>query len=186
MCPEVMSFDEMLYAPPFNGLAPQRFDNVLIDEAQDSSVPRILLAERMLAERGRLFAVGDRYQSIYGFAGADASAMANIVKRFDATVLPLSVSFRCASLAFEFLRNGVPCRMAGRLDLGGSLKKLAHRGDVRTLDALETRLNDWLQDEIKLAALRDKPERANAAHDIVETMRVDQRSLSRAGRACGR
>ncbi len=229
MCPEIMSFDEMLYAPLFNGISVQRFDNVLIDEAQDSSVPRILLADRMLADGGRLFAVGDRHQSIYGFAGADASAMANIVERFDATVMPLSVSFRCSqavvlfaqqfvgghiepspdapegvarrismhpawwqedkprpsdailcrfnaplvSLAFTFLRSGVPCRMAGRADLGATLKKLIGRFDTaRTLDALEARLQDWLAEEIRIAALRKKPERANAANDTVETMQI--------------
>ena len=95
MCPEELSFDEMLYAPLHSGVLFPRFNNVLIDEAQDSSVPRILLAERMLADGGRLFAVGDRHQSIYGFAGADASAMQNIVERFSCTVLQLSVSFRC-------------------------------------------------------------------------------------------
>ncbi len=55
-CPEGIGFDEMLYAPLFNRLAVHRFDNLLVDEAQDSNVPRILLAERMLAEGGRLFA----------------------------------------------------------------------------------------------------------------------------------
>jgi superfamily I DNA/RNA helicase len=228
MCPETVSFDEMLYAPLHSGVRVQRFDNVLIDEAQDSSIPRILLAERMLAEGGRLFAVGDRNQSIYGFAGADASAMQNIVERFDCTVLRLSVSFRCpcavvwyaqqfvglhiepapdaeegisrrislypgwwrddkpkphdailcrfnaplVGLAFAFLREGIPCRMAGRDELGATLKQLAKRGDSRTIDAIEARLRDWLEEEIKVARLRDKPARANAAHDTVDTMQT--------------
>jgi DNA helicase-2/ATP-dependent DNA helicase PcrA len=228
MCPEAVSFDEMLYAPLQSGVRIQQFDNVLIDEAQDSSVPRILLAERMLGEGGRLFAVGDRHQSIYGFAGADASAMQNIVKRFDCTVLPLSVSFRCpravvwyaqqfaglhiepapdaeegisrrislypgwwredkpkphdailcrfnaplVGLAFAFLREGVPCRMAGRDELGATLKQLAKRRDSRTIDAVEAHLRDWLAEEIKVARLRDKPARANAAQDMVDTMQA--------------
>lgn len=228
-CPEVISFDEMLYAPLFAGVPVQRFDNVLIDEAQDSNVPRILLAERMLASDGRLFAVGDRRQSIYGFAGADASAMENIIERFDCTVLPLSISFRCpravvlfaqqfvgqhieaapdaedgvarriglypgwwqedqpaandailcrynaplVKLAFTLLREGVPCRMAGRDDLGANLKRMATRWDsVRTLDPLQAHLQGWLEDEIAAARRLDKPERANAAHDIVDTMDV--------------
>lgn len=230
MCPEQISFDEMLYAPIFNGLAVQRYDNVLVDEAQDSSIPRILLAERMLAERGRLFAVGDRHQSIYGFAGADASAMETIIQRFEATVLPLSVSFRCPraivdyaqqfvglhieaapeapegvsrrvygeqgwwrdnkdkprpndailcrynapllGLAYKFLRDGVPCRMAGRNDLGATLKKLAERWANQTLNILEMGLRDWLTEELRVATLRQKPERANAAHDTVDTMQI--------------
>jgi DNA helicase-2/ATP-dependent DNA helicase PcrA len=229
MCPELISFDEMLYAPLFNGAVVQRFDNVLIDEAQDSNATRIILAERMLAEHGRLFAVGDRRQSIYGFNGADPRAMQNIIERFAATVFPLSISFRCAravveyaqrfvgphieaapdapvgiarriglspdwwqdedvavtdailcrynaplvKLAYGFLRSGVPCRMAGREDLGAHLKQLARRWDTaRTLDGLDARLDQWLSDEIDAARTQDRPERANAANDSVETMRV--------------
>lgn len=239
MSPETINFDEMLYAPLFNGAAVQRFDNVLIDEAQDSNVPRILLAERMLAEHGRLFAVGDSRQSIYGFNGADPHALQNIIERFDARVFPLSISFRCAravveyaqrfvglhiepapdaqdgitrsiglfpgwwhddkpaagdailcrynaplvSLAFEFSRGGVPCRMAGRDDLGAHLKQLAQRWDTaRTLDALDARLDQWLQDEIAASHKQDKPERANAANDSVETMRVIMDRCRDAGR----
>lgn len=226
-CPEAVTYDEMLYAPIHFGCRMTRYDNVLIDEAQDSSVPRIELAARMLADDGRLFAVGDRFQSIYGFAGADASAMENIIDRFGCTVLPLSVSFRCpqavvwfaqqfvqlhieastdaplgvsrrttdpawmtkeklrqtdailcrfnaplVSLAFTLLRSGIPCRMAGRADLGAGLKKLARRWDSRTLDGLDTRLQDWLGDELRIATLRDKPDRAESARDLVETMRI--------------
>jgi DNA helicase-2/ATP-dependent DNA helicase PcrA len=225
-CPEALSFDEMLYAPIHFGCRVTRYDNVLIDEAQDSSVPRIELASRMLAEGGRLFAVGDRHQAIYGFAGADAYSMETIIQRFGCTVLPLSVSYRCpehvvlfaqqfvglhieaapgaqagvvrrsldpgwattenlgstdailcrfnaplVEKAFEFLRRGVPCRMLGR-DLGATLKSLAVRWDSRTIDQLEANLRDWLANETRLAALRDKPDRAESARDTVATMNV--------------
>lgn len=239
MCSELMTFDEMLYAPLFNDVPIQCFDNVLIDEAQDSNMPRILLAERMLAPGGRLFAVGDRRQSIYGFNGADPLALQVIIERFDATVLPLTISFRCpravvlyaqqfvgthiepapdaedgiarriglfpgwwqedrpaagdailcrfnaplVKQAFEFLRAGVPCRMAGRDDLGAALKKLARRWDtVRTLDALDAQLETWLANEIEAARKQNKPERANAANDIVETMRAVMERCHDAGR----
>jgi len=75
-------------------------------------------------------------------------------------------------LAFAFLRDGVPCRMAGRDELGATLKQLAKRGDSRTIDAVEARLQDWLAEEIKVAKLRDKPARANAAQDAVDTMQT--------------
>jgi superfamily I DNA/RNA helicase len=63
--------------------------------------------------------------------------------------------------------------MAGRDDLGASLKQLAQRWDtVRTLEALEARLETWCKDEIAAAAKHDKPERANAADDMVTTMGI--------------
>ena len=49
VCPEVITYDEMLYAPVHFGCQVQQFDNVLLDEAQDSNVPRIELTERMMS-----------------------------------------------------------------------------------------------------------------------------------------
>ncbi len=62
--------------------------------------------------------------------------------------------------------------MAGRQDLGASLKSLAKRWQGRSLDVLEAGLRDWLADELRVAQLRDRPERANAANDTVETMQI--------------
>jgi superfamily I DNA/RNA helicase len=44
---------------------------------------------------GRIIAVGDRNQAIYGFRGAHSASMDEIKKRFNARTLPLSVSYRC-------------------------------------------------------------------------------------------
>jgi DNA helicase II / ATP-dependent DNA helicase PcrA len=106
-CPEVLTYDEMLYAPVYFGCRARECDNVLLDEAQDSNIPRIELVERMLTSRGRLLAVGDRHQSIYGFTGADADAMPNIIDRFDCKVLPLSVSFRCPQAVVHYAQQFV-------------------------------------------------------------------------------
>lgn len=73
--------------------------------------------------------------------------------------------------------------MAGRDDLGAALKKLARRWDtVRTLDALDAQLETWLANEIEAARKQNKPERANAANDIVETMRAVMERCHDAGR----
>jgi UvrD-like helicase C-terminal domain len=44
---------------------------------------------------GRIIAVGDRNQAIYGFRGAHSASMDEIENRFHARTLPLSVSYRC-------------------------------------------------------------------------------------------
>jgi DNA helicase-2/ATP-dependent DNA helicase PcrA len=46
---------------------------------------------------GRLLFVGDKRQAIYGFAGADPRSLERIVEKTNATVLPLSVTYRCPS-----------------------------------------------------------------------------------------
>lgn len=45
---------------------------------------------------GRLIAVGDRHQAIYGFTGADNDALDILKKEFKAAELPLSTCFRCS------------------------------------------------------------------------------------------
>ncbi len=43
-----------------------------------------------------MFAVGDKFQSVYGFRGADFQAMDNVRSTFKCESLPLSVTYRCA------------------------------------------------------------------------------------------
>lgn len=54
---------------------------------------------------GRLIAVGDPYQSIYGFRGADADAMERLREEFQCETLPLSVSWRCSRKVVEEARK---------------------------------------------------------------------------------
>ena len=57
---------------------------------------------------GRCLFVGDKNQSIYGFAGADAFAVQNILDQTNATVLPLSISYRCAKAIVRHAQELVP------------------------------------------------------------------------------
>lgn len=45
---------------------------------------------------GRIIAIGDKRQAIYGFRGADTAAIETLKTRLNATTLPLKVSYRCA------------------------------------------------------------------------------------------
>lgn len=60
---------------------------ILVDEFQDISRCRARLVKAMLDQKpdARLFAVGDDWQSIYRFAGADPSIMINFAKEFGVT-----------------------------------------------------------------------------------------------------
>lgn len=91
----VFDFNDMVYAPVLNNLKMQQYDWVFIDEAQDINPVRLKLAKKMLAQDGRLVAVGDRHQAIYGFTGAHSQSMEMIKEEFDCIELPLTVSYRC-------------------------------------------------------------------------------------------
>lgn len=103
----MIDFDDMLYYPLLFNYSFQPYDWVLLDEAQDTNVVRREMAFRMLGAKGRLVAVGDPHQAIYGFTGADANALDNIRRRASAITLPLSVSWRCARAVVDEARTVV-------------------------------------------------------------------------------
>lgn len=90
-----IDFADMIYLPLYYGLKFDQYDWVLIDEAQDTNETRRALAKAMLAPNGRLIAVGDPRQAIFGFTGADHDSLDRIRKDFDAVTLPLSTCYRC-------------------------------------------------------------------------------------------
>lgn len=90
-----IDFGDMIYMPLFFGLKIDQYDWVLVDEAQDTNATRRALAEAMLKPNGRLIAVGDPRQAIFGFTGADHDALDLIRNSFKAITLPLSTCYRC-------------------------------------------------------------------------------------------
>jgi superfamily I DNA/RNA helicase len=91
----MIDFEDMIYAPLIHDVKMRQYDWILLDEAQDTNKARRLLAVRMMKPRGRLIAVGDDRQAIYGFTGADSEAMNLIKKTLQSAELPLTVTYRC-------------------------------------------------------------------------------------------
>ncbi len=90
-----VDFDDMVWFPVRLGLAVERFDWVMVDETQDMNANQLELVMMARKPGARTVCVGDRFQSIYGFRGADTQAMPNIVARLEAKVFPLSITYRC-------------------------------------------------------------------------------------------
>lgn len=103
----LIDFDDMIYAPLIHGVSVWQNDWVLIDEAQDTNASRRLLASKMLKQDGRLIAVGDRHQAIYGFTGADHDSLDIIAESFGASYLPLTVTYRCPKAVVKFAQQWV-------------------------------------------------------------------------------
>jgi DNA helicase II / ATP-dependent DNA helicase PcrA len=102
-----INFDDMLYAPLKHGAQFWKHDWIFIDEAQDTNYARRMLAAAMLKDNGRLVAIGDPHQAIYGFTGADADALDLIADRFHCIDLPLTVSYRCPQAVVEYAQKWV-------------------------------------------------------------------------------
>lgn len=102
---KIVTFDDMTYLPWLWNLEPRhRFDVVLVDEAQDLSRLKRWIVKAHGKPNGHYLFVGDRFQSIYSFAGADASSMNNIQTEFACIELPLSVCYRCPKSHVRLLK----------------------------------------------------------------------------------
>lgn len=79
------------------GTSQPAHDLVLVDEFQDASQARARLVAALVEPKGRhLLAVGDDWQAINRFAGADISVMTDFEKWFGrGHVLQLQTTFRC-------------------------------------------------------------------------------------------
>lgn len=92
----ILDFIDMLYFPNQRNYMPnEMYDFIFVDECQDLSKAQLMIVARYLRKDGRLLAVGDPYQSIYGFAGADAESYNRIKRVFKAQELKLTKCFRC-------------------------------------------------------------------------------------------
>lgn len=106
---EVIDFDDMIIAPLIHGTKVEQFDFVLLDEAQDTNPARRALALKMLKPgTGRLVAVGDPAQAIYGFTGADGNSMDLIKDALGSKELPLNLTYRCPKAVVALAQTWVP------------------------------------------------------------------------------
>ena len=124
-----IDFSDQVWLPLVNNYPVEKYDWVLVDEAQDLNRSQIELVKRALRPGGRVIAVGDRRQSIYGFRGADSEAIPNLIRELNATVLPLSISYRCPQSVVELAKSLVPQIEAS---------ETAPRGEVLNLDFTAT------------------------------------------------
>lgn len=101
-----IDFDDQIYMSTLFGGAYPKFPIVMVDEAQDLSPLNHLTISKMVA--GRLIAVGDPNQAIYGFRGAAADSMSTLRESFFMEELTLSTSFRCPRKVVERAQPFVP------------------------------------------------------------------------------
>lgn len=141
----IIDFDDMIYLPLLHNCKFQQHQNVLIDEAQDINATRRELAFRMLKPGGRLIAVGDPHQAIYGFTGADAASLQNIQRRAKAIEMPLSVCWRCDQQIIQHAQQWVPHIESHDKEGKGDVSTLPFDKDfldkLRDGDAVLCRLN---------------------------------------------
>lgn len=105
-----VDFTDQIWFPLILDLPPGRllYDYVFVDECQDLSAAKLELTLRAVKKDGRIFAIGDDRQAIFGFAGADEEAVPHIITRLRAKILMLTISYRCAISIAEVAKLIVP------------------------------------------------------------------------------
>ena len=95
----ILDFNDMLWLPVVYGANFFQNRRVFVDELQDTNALQLEIAVRSLksGNNGQFVGVGDPHQAIYGFRGADSDAFNNVIDRFGASVLPLSICYRCSA-----------------------------------------------------------------------------------------
>lgn len=104
---DMVDFDDMIYLPLIYGVGKFTYDNIIVDEAQDTNSARRALVRALLRQGGRGIFVGDPRQAVYGFCGADNDSLDILKREFNAIELPLTVTYRCPKAIVVFANQWV-------------------------------------------------------------------------------
>lgn len=121
-----IDYDDMVWLPVALGLPVRRYDLGMVDEFQDTNRCQQALVKMAFK---RIVACGDDRQAIYGFAGADATAMDRFIDEMGetdrgVTVIPLTVTRRCGKAIVAEARKIVPDFEAHETNGDGLVREL--------------------------------------------------------------
>lgn len=103
----IIDFTDMLYLPfVWEKYPVKKFSFVFIDECQDLSKSQFaVVAKFAKRSNGRILAVGDPRQAIYGFTGADIESFQRVKDYTKPTELTLTTCFRCPQKVIEIAQT---------------------------------------------------------------------------------
>jgi DNA helicase-2/ATP-dependent DNA helicase PcrA len=136
-----IDFVDMVYIPAIEDIKIRTYDLVLVDECQDLSKCQIQLMKKMKTEGGRIIAVGDRNQAIYGFGGADHESFENLTQMENTVLLPLSISYRCSKSVIREAQKIVPSIEYFENAIEGSINKTGNMMQIKDGDFVLCRMN---------------------------------------------
>lgn len=125
----IYNYDDMLWWPIVLGLDPPKYDVLLADEVQDFNRCQIEIVQRMMDQGCRVVAVGDPFQAVYRFRGADNKAfglLAETLASGDAGCqeLVLPTNYRCGKAHIKYVQEhtivkeieAAPTALEGRIE----------------------------------------------------------------------
>ena len=170
---DLLEFAVRLYEADGQALAAlrERYRAFTVDEYQDVNLLQQSLLELWLGDRDDVCAVGDDYQSIYGFTGASPEWLLGLAGRFpQATVVRLEENYRSSPQVLALANRLVP-------ELGGAEKTLrATRPEgpeplLRGFDSLEDE-GRFVLERVRALAAEGVP-----YEEMAVLMRLNSRSV---------
>lgn len=128
----IIDFADQLFLPDeWDFMTTTLYDYIFIDECQDLSKSQLYIALKHVKSEGRVLAVGDPRQSIYGFAGADIESFNQIGRKLPKVkTLSLSRCFRCPVPVIELAKEFRP-------DIDGINTNIGHVHSIEYLQVFE-------------------------------------------------
>src|SRR2546422_11752632 len=119
-----------------------KFSHVLVDEFQDTSTAMARLVNALVrTNNAHLFAVGDDWQAIYGFAGGDVDHVVNFESHFGpASRTMLNVNYRSPVVIVE----------AGSALIAHNTQQIAKQVVISNHDRGEAYLHDGTHDDSQI------------------------------------
>ena len=168
----------------------ERFELIMVDEFQDTNRLQLDVLESL--ERSNLFAVGDEFQSIYGFRHADVTIFRERRQQLGAgRIRRLAHNFRSGEELLDVLNGAFAPTFGDRFAplIAGGERPVADDAPLRLFDPdpgahgeppvelLVTDTRAWedpdLERRIGLAALSDQPARRAEARQAAERLRAE-------------
>jgi DNA helicase-2/ATP-dependent DNA helicase PcrA len=149
----------------------ERWRHLLIDEFQDTNALQYAWIRLLAGRTGKVFAVGDDDQSIYGWRGAKVENMRAFLRDFpDAKTLRLEQNYRSTATILE-AANAVIAQNPSRLG-----KKLWTSGDKGEAIALYAAYNEQDEARFVIERIREYLDGGGNASDIAVLYRSNAQS----------
>jgi len=109
----VIDFDDQKWLPVCKRINNSKitnptYDVIFVDEVQDLNGVAMEMIGNIIKPNGIIIGIGDKNQSILGFAGSDTEAFDKFSNKFNTTKLPLSVTYRCGKELVKHAQELIP------------------------------------------------------------------------------
>lgn len=108
---KIVDYQDLLSFPSEFGYFTKRYlsDIIMLDEAQDASIAQQDIISRCFKRNTRLFAYGDRDQTINSWCGSDSDSFEHLKDsntfRRDSKEFPLTTNYRCGKRIIEYAKQ---------------------------------------------------------------------------------